>query len=258
MSTRPRDRSLRTPALILKRRDFGEADRLLTILTPQHGKLDVIAKGARKLNSTKTGHVELYTRADMLVHRGRELSICVQAEMTAPFLPLREDLTRGAYAGYCVELIDRLIAEGDGETAQAFTLLNDTFLRLCLEADLRLVVRFYELRLLDLVGYRPELTECIAAHEPLLPEDQFFSRAQGGVVCPRHASQAGALTPISVDTLKLLRHLQRSAWRQVEKLKVSPPVHAEAERILLSYVTFLIERRLQSVDFIQRVRDLAP
>jgi DNA repair protein RecO (recombination protein O) len=252
----PRERSFRTAAIILKRRDFGEADRLLTLLTPHHGKLDAIAKGARKLVSTKTGHVELYTRADVLIHRGRDLSIVAQAEMTAPYLPLRENLQRGAYASYSVELLDRLTTEGDVDSARLFMLLDETLVRLCLDDDLRLAVRFFELRLLDLVGFRPELLQCVIDHEPLMPEDQFFSSAEGGVVCPRHAARAGSLVPISVDTLKLLRHLQRSTWKQVAALRVPPQVHDDAERIMLGYITFLIERKLQSVDFVRRVRDL--
>jgi DNA repair protein RecO (recombination protein O) len=254
--TDPRERSFRTPAIILKRRDFGEADRLLTLLTPQHGKIDAIAKGARKLNSTKTGHVELYTRADMLIHRGRDLAIISQVEMTAPYLPLREDLARGAYAGYCVELLDRLTADGDIESSRLFSLLDDTLIRLCIEPDLRLAVRFYELHLLDLVGFRPEVSECVIGHEPLLPEDQFFSSGEGGVVCPRHAPQAGSLVPLPVDALKLLRHLQRSSWKQVGSLRVPPAAHEDAERVVLGYITQLIERRLQSVEFIQQVRRL--
>jgi DNA repair protein RecO (recombination protein O) len=254
--TEPRERSIRTPAIILKRRDFGEADRLLTLLTPQHGKIDAVAKGARKLTSTKTGHVELFTRADMLIHRGRDLAIVVQAEMTAPYLPLREDLERGAYAGYCVELLDRLTAEGEIDSYRIYTLLDETLVCLCLDTDTRLAVRYYELRLLDLVGFRPELLECVVGHEPLLPEDQFFSNVSGGVVCPRHAPQAGSLAPISMDGLKLLRHLLRSSWKQVHTLKVPPAAHDDAERVVLGYITTLIERRLQSVEFIRQVRRL--
>ncbi|MBE0688742.1 MAG: DNA repair protein RecO C-terminal domain-containing protein, partial [Anaerolineae bacterium] len=71
-----------------------------------------------------------------------------------------------------------------------------------------------------------------------------------------HALRATALVSLSVDTLKLLRHLQRSTWKQVASLKIPPRVHEEAERVMLGYVTHLVERRLQSVDFIRRVRDL--
>jgi DNA repair protein RecO (recombination protein O) len=127
---------------------------------------------------------------------------------------------------------------------------------LSIDPDTRLAVRFFELKLLDLVGFRPELSECIVGHEPLLPEDQFFSPGEGGIVCPRHAAQAGSVVPISMDGLKLLRHLQRSTWKAVAALKVPPAAHDDAERVLLGYITTLIERRLQSVDFIRQVRRL--
>jgi DNA repair protein RecO (recombination protein O) len=254
MTAPSRERSFRTPAIILKRRDFGEADRLLTLLTPGHGKFDALAKGARKLTSTKLGHVELYTRADMLIHRGRDLAIVSQAEMIAPYLPLREDLMRGAYAGYCVEFLDRLTAEDDVDSQRLFILLDDTLVRLCLDSDMQLAVRFYEMRLLDVVGYRPELLQCAIGHEPLLPEDQFFSNGEGGVVCVSHAPRSASLVPLPVDTLKLLRHLQRSTWKQVAGLRVPAHVHADAERIMLGYISYVIERKLQSVDFIRRIQ----
>lgn len=248
------DRAFRTPALILKRRDFGEADRLLTVLTPGHGKLDVIAKGARKPTSTKTGHVELFTRADLLIHRGRELGIAVQAEMVAPYLQIREDLDRGAYASYVAELLDRFTAEGDEESAGLFRLLDETLDRLCHDDDPRLAVRYYEIRLLDLVGFRPELNECVISREPVRAEDQYFSYVEGGVVRPEHAVHTASIIPVPMVTLKLLRHMQRSSYEHVKSLKISPALHNDVERVMLGYITFLLEQRLQSVDFIQRLR----
>lgn len=250
------ERSFRTEGIILKRRDFGEADRLLTILTPAHGKLDVIAKGARKPAGTRTGHVELFTRADMLVSRGRDLDILTQVEMVAPFLPLREDLQRGAYASYVAELLDRFTAAAHEEDdAALFDLLDDTFERLSTDDDPRLAVRYYEMRLLDQTGFRPELNECVISHETIKPEDQFFSFAEGGVVSPAFAHLGGSLTPVSVVTLKLLRHMQRSPYSHVKSLQISPALHADVERVLLGYITYLLERRLESVDFIRRLRN---
>ncbi|NWF67883.1 MAG: DNA repair protein RecO [Chloroflexi bacterium] len=248
------ERAFRTPAIILKRRDFNEADRLLTVLTPAHGKIDVIAKGARKLTSHKTGHVELYTRADLLVHTGRELGIAVQAQMVEPYLRLRQDLQRGAYAGYAVELLDRFSAESDDDGGQLFRLLDDTLARLCSEKDVRLVIRYYEIRLLDLVGFRPELFHCVEAHEELQPEEQYFSYTGGGVVCPRHRATSSSLVTLPLTILKLLRHMQRSPFAQVKALQITTALHDQAERLLLGYITFLLERKLQSVEFIQRIR----
>ena len=249
-----RERSFRTPAIILRRFDLGEADRLLTLLTPHHGKIEVVAKGARKLTSTKTGHVELFTRADMLIHKGRELGIAVQAEMTAPYLPLRDDLTLGAYAGYAAELADRFTNEGDDETARLFTLLDETFNRLCTDTDPRLALRYYEIHLLDLAGFRPELNECVIGHEDIQPEDQYFSYAEGGVVCPQDASRGTSFIPLPMLTLKVLRHLQRSHYARVKELQVNSSLHDDLERVMQGYITYLLERRLQSADFIRRLR----
>lgn len=248
------ERSFRTHALILKRRDFGEADRLLTVVTPRHGKIDVIAKGARRAVSSKTGHVELFTCADMLISRGRSLDMVEQAEMIEPYLGIREDLQRGAYASYTAELMDRFTATGEDDLSALFKLLNATFERLCVDDDPRLAVRYYEIRLLDLVGFRPELKECVISREMVLPEDQFFSYVEGGVVTPKYAHHSASLTPISMLALKLMRHMQRSPYSQVKSLKVSLHTHDEVERILLGYLTFLLERKLQSVDFIRRIR----
>lgn len=251
------ERTYRTPALILKRRDFGEADRMLTILTPHHGKFDVIAKGARKAVSHKTGHVELFTRAEMLINKGREIDVAAQVEMVEPFLPLREDLERGAYAAYAAELVDRFTTESgelNEDDPRLFALLDDTFARISFEADARLAVRYFEMRLLDLTGFRPELQECVITREIILPEDQFFSFANGGVVCPAAAHHSANLTQVSMMTLKLLRHLQRSSYKQVRSLAVGTPLHADVERIMLGYITFILERKLQSVDFIRRIR----
>lgn len=249
--------------MILKRRDFGEADRLLTVLTPRYGKIDVIARGARKLNSTKTGHVELYTRADMLIHTGRDLGLAVQVEMNAPNIPLREDLTLGAYAGYTAELLDRLTEQDvllfdetadEGEAAVLYQLVDETFDRIAHSGDPRLAVRYFEMRLLDRIGFRPELSECVISRTPIRPENQYFSHAEGGVISLEHAPGVASAIPIPLPTLKLLRHLQRSSWGQVRALELSPGLHDDAERIMVGYITYVLERRLQSVDFIRHLR----
>jgi DNA repair protein RecO (recombination protein O) len=243
-------RSFRTPALILKRRDIGEADRLLTLFTPEYGKIDVVAKGARKANSTKTGHVELFTRADALIAKG-SIDILTQVEMTNPYLSLREDLLKGAYANYCVELLDRFSFAEDTHNESLFKLLDDTFERLCTDADIRRVVRYFELHLLKFVGFEPELQECVITHEMLIFEDQFFSYAEGGVVSPDGLSNTSSVVALPMNTLKALRHLQRSTYKQVANLKMNDLLHNDLERIMLGYIRYVLESKLQSVEFIR-------
>ena len=246
-------RTFRTPALILRRQDFDEADRLLTVLTPQHGKLRAIAKGARKPIARKSGHVELFALVDMLLARGRELYIVVQAELQEPFLPLREDLVRGGYANYVVELMDRFTEEEDSSPAE-FKLLVQALGWLSEESDPALVARYYELRLLQLAGFAPALHRCAVGQEPLEPCDQFFSPADGGAVCPEHHSGTERELPLSLTALKTLRHLQKHSWQTVRTLRVRRTLHQELERLMLAYLTHVLERRLQSVDFLRRLR----
>lgn len=256
MSDRPR--SFRTPALVLKRRNFGEADRQITLLTPHHGKFDAIAKGARKPASKKTGHVELFMKSDMLIARGRTLDLVTQAEMLEPYLPIREDLVRGAYASYAAELLDRFTYDSDDSATQRlFDLLDATFARLCDNSDPRAVVRYYELHLLEEVGFRPELTECVVTYEEIEAVEQFFSYSEGGVVSPEGSKHTAGLVNLPVSALKLLRHMQRSSFSQVSSLNISEELHAHAERIMLGYISYTLESRVQSVDFIRRVRKMS-
>ena len=250
-------RQFRTQAIILSRRDFGESDRLLTLFTPEHGKIRAIAKGARKPHAKVSGHVELFARSDVMIHRGRNLDILSQAEMIEPYLGLREDLRRGAYANYAAELLDRFTADEDINQAALFTLLHESLQRIADAADPRLAIRFYELHLLDLVGFRPELMECVVNRGELLPQPQFFSNEEGGVVSRDAAALTGsALVSLDFDTLKLLRHLQRhpQTYQHVQSLRITGEQHAHAERIMLGYITHVLESKLQSIDFIRRLR----
>ena len=253
-------RQYRTQAIILSRRDFGESDRLLTLFTPERGKIRAIAKGARKPQAKLSGHVELFARSDLMIHRGRNLDIISQAELKDPYLGLREDLRRSAYANYVAELLDRFTADEDVSQSDLFELLHMTLGRVADAADPRLATRYYELRLLDLVGFRPELSACVSTRAELLPEAQFFSNEEGGVVSRAAAAQLdSALVSLEIETLKILRHLQRSVgdYDQVASLRLSPEQHAGVERILLGYIVHLLESNLQSVDFIRRLRIVA-
>ncbi|HEX3049699.1 MAG TPA: DNA repair protein RecO [Aggregatilineaceae bacterium] len=247
------ERSFRTDAIILRRQDFGEADRLLLLLTPEHGKFRAIAKGTRKPIARKTGHVELFALVDMLIATGRELHLVTQAETKEPFLRLREDLIRGVYANHFVELLDRFTAEQDASQSE-YTLLVNALSWLCEDSDPRLVARYYELALLNRAGFAPSLHQCGIGQEEIEPVDQYFSPFDGGVVCPEHYAGFQRGVPISLNALKTLRYLQTRPWDAVKVLNLPATLHLDLERLMLAYITYLLEQRLQSVEFLHRLR----
>ena len=244
-----RERVYRTEGIILRRTDFGEADRLLTVFTPERGKLKLIAKGARKPTSRKSGHVELFSHGQFLVAVGRELDILTQAETLEPYLPLREDLLRTTYAYYVAELADAFTAERD-ENRPLFELLKDAFGWLCEADDLLLAARYYELHLLGLVGYQPQLFVCGGCRKPLQPEVNYLSAAEGSVFCRKCGYDRVGTSELSVNALKVLRFLQTRDWETCRLLRLSPASHAEVERTMNQYITYHLERKLKSVDFL--------
>ncbi len=250
-----RTRSQRVEAIVLRHTDWGEADRLLWLFTRQTGKVKVVAKGIRKARSRKAGHLEPFTRVTLLLARGRDMPIITQAEAQDAYLALREDLVRVGYASYIVELLDRFTYE-EGENLALYRLLVETLGRLNSEPQPAFAVRYYEVRLLDLVGFRPQLIHCVARGEEIQAEDQFFSFEKGGVVCPRCAINEPGVHPVSMPALKILRHFQRSRYAEAQRLRLSTGIDHELEDLMVHYLTYLLERGLNSPSFLKRVRSI--
>ncbi|MEX2162153.1 MAG: DNA repair protein RecO [Anaerolineales bacterium] len=250
----PREpRSQRVEAVVLKHSDFGEADRLLTLYSREQGKLHALAKGARKPGSRKGGHLEPFSVVRLQLGKGRDLAVVDQAEAVVTNSALTENLEALGYASYVVEILDRFSADHD-ENRGVYRLLRDTLARLAAGDDLQLAVRYYEVRLLDQVGFRPELQNCLNCRKPIQPQNQYFSLEQGGVLCPDCGPRNREAQPISLAALKVLRHLQRSDYEEARRAKPNEGVQRELEALMNAYVTYLLERSLNSPRFLRRVR----
>jgi DNA repair protein RecO (recombination protein O) len=250
-----RERTYRTEAIVLRRKDFGETDRVLTLLTPDHGKLRAVAKGIRKPASRKAGHLELFMRSKLLLAKGRDLDLITQAQTVNAYRPLREYLLRGAYAAYMVELVDRFTPDGQ-ENREIYDLLAHGFEWLCASPDLALTVRYYELQLLSLAGFQPQLHQCVIGGETIVAEDQYFSPAEGGAVCAKcgEARPPAGRLPVSMHALKFLRYFQSQPYAKVTALTIRPSVHMEMESLLARYIAVILERQLKSIEFLKLVR----
>jgi len=251
-----RQRSLRVEAIVLRHSDWGEADRLLGLFTRELGKVRAIAKGARKPRSRKAGHLEPFTQVSLLLARGRDTLIVTQAEAVDAHLALREDLVRVGYAAYVIELLDRFTYE-EGENAALYRLLAETLQRLDREPDSAFCVRYYEMRLLDLVGFRPRLQQCMHCEQQIVAEDQFFSAELGGTLCPNCGPGVPGSRRVSMGALRVLRHLQRSSYAEARRLPLSPTADSELESLMQHYLTYILERGLNTPAFLRHVRSTA-
>lgn len=257
MGSRVAERVYRTEAVVLRRVDLGEADRILTLYTPQYGKLRAVAKGVRRPVSKLGGHLELFTRARVMLARGRNLDVLTAAETSDPFRGLRDEgpeaLERIGVAYYLAELLDRFTEEGI-ENRAIWDLLVGALRDLSDGLPPELVARGYELHLLILSGYRPELERCISCDQPLRPETNAYSFELGGVLCPDCRAHDPGAEPLSVNALKLLRLLAREGPAAVARLRLAPALLAEVEQILRRAIRQVIERDIESLVVLRSLR----
>lgn len=251
----PRARVYKTQAIVLRAMDLGEADRVLTVLTPHRGKLRIIAKGVRRTRSRIGGGLDLFSDVQLVLALGRTFDVVTQTSLEDAHLPLRNDLVSTACAWYLVELADRF-CEDRAESHAAFVLLAQALTALDAPRDAvahDVVARWFELHLLEAMGFRPELSRCIECDATIEPEGNLYSAVAGGVMDARCAHAALGGRPISADALKVLRHLQRSSLDRVVRLTLPAAVGRETERLARDTVRAVLEREMRSLDFLDQV-----
>lgn len=256
VSMSARERSIRTDGIILRRRDFGESDRILVLFTRNLGRISAIAKGSRKPSSKIAGHLELFMRSSFLVSRGRNLHLITQAEVLDSFDNLRSNLQGIGRGSYIIELVDAVTFE-EGSNYNLYELLLTTLTALDSGDDPAIITHFFELHLLGLVGFQPEFFICVECGKKITEQDQYISGELGGVVCP---SCMTAISPadirrVSARILKYLRHFQRSTLQELMVLNIPPDVRKGLEEVIKYYLTHTLERQLNSPEFINRIKE---
>ena len=246
-------RSFTVDAIVLRHRDWGEADRLLSLYTKQRGKISAVAKGARKVRSRKAGHLQPFTHISLQLARAKGPYIITQVETINAYLPLRNDLTLTGNAAYLLELLDRFTYDEEEINQRIFSLLENSLSRLTRGDDIWLVIRYYEMRLLDYLGFRPQLFHCANCQKKIKAENQFFSAEQGGVLCPQCGIGQTSARPVSINEIKYLRHFQRSSYKDATRANPDPKTRADVEMLMQFYLTYVLERGLNSPQFLKEV-----
>jgi DNA repair protein RecO (recombination protein O) len=241
-----REKLYRSEAIVLSRMDYGEADRILIILTPNRGKLDVIAKGARKAQSRLGPQLDYFAHVNLELARGRELDVVRSVESIDRFPYLRENLEAFGHASYFVELVKNLTQPRE-EHRQVYDLLARSLVLLNEKVDPWAIARHFELALLTALGYRPELFHCVNCRQPILPEANAFSAELGGLLCPRCRNGDPASIPLSLNAQKYLRLLEREGLAAAARIKPDPTDKMEIQQVTSHYVRHVAERDFHSL-----------
>jgi DNA repair protein RecO (recombination protein O) len=244
----------RDEGIVVKKQDFSEADKILTIFTKENGKITAIAKGARRVTSRKVSSTELFVHGIYYMAKGKSMDIITESEILNPFTPLREDLGKSSLAFYIVELMNSF-THGGQSNYPLYRLFLET-MSILSRAKKRqdLWVRAFEVKALRHLGFGPELFQCASCTAPLSAE-KYIDPKKGGTVC-RDCFTDGILVKESM--LTFLRDLQRSNWNELSRLRFLDRDLADSEKILHVYLENVLEREMSSRDFIEQVRAQIP
>jgi DNA repair protein RecO (recombination protein O) len=174
--------SYKTQGIVLARHNLGEADRIVTFLTPDRGKVRAVARGVRKIKSRMAGHLELFSRTELMLAEGRNLDIITSARLQQYHEPIAVDYDRLRGAYLRAEMVDRLMGDAGGPHPDVFRLLSDSLRELAEQGATPLLELSYKLKLADALGYRPELAACTSCGGRVATDRYFLNAAHGGIV----------------------------------------------------------------------------
>ena len=224
---------------MLRSRPFGETDRLLTLFTWAEGKVSAKAPGARRIKSKLAAAVEIFTCGHFLLYRGRTLFTVTQAQTQIRFDRLMMHMENYARGLYFAELVEKLLLEGESNTAVFRLLLAAWSMLQEGKGDRELLTRFFELRLLLLLGFRPHCDDCLFCRDKEGPF--YWNTAVGGLFCGRcrPPGQPGIL--LSRGAHALLKNLQHIAGRELQALRAPPGQQKELADFTGSFLQYWTE-----------------
>lgn len=247
--------------ITLRCQRLREADRILTLLSRERGRIEAVVKGVGKPKSKLTPVTQLFSCNRLLLAEGKSLDTVAQVQVLEAFYPLREDPVRLGHAAYVAELVTKssevgLRGEGsDGleagqESAALFDLVRDALDALCeAQADVRLVTHAFEAQFLGLHGYQIATDACRGCGRPLAGRKLRFSAREGGFYCPRCAGGPGL--SVCAGTVRTLARLQERGPEGLARLSLTRQVREELRSGLRAHLDFHVGANLRSLDFLR-------
>jgi DNA repair protein RecO (recombination protein O) len=247
----------KTRAIAIKSMNLSESDRLVTFMTENYGKVKCVAKGARKSKNQFWGALEPMSLTH-LIYFGKEqqsLFRLNQSDIIESFQTIRDDFDKLYTGVYFLDLIDAMILEGHHEP-RIFGLLYQSLAALDQQTELEPLRRLFEIRLLSLSGYKPQLEHCVLCRKA--PENGLisFSYAHNGILCNSCCSRARTDIKFSTGTRNYIKRLLEVEIKTCERLKSPKSQTEEIEKVTHRLILSHLGRELKSYPFIKNMAAL--
>ena len=248
-----------TPALLLRRINYGDYDFIINLFTLDRGKVSVIAKAAKKSVKRFGGILELFSALEVVINpgRGKGLPVLQEAALVHPYTNIRSDVVKTAYASYWSELVNTWMEEYERQDL-IFNLLRHVFTELDEGAkEPRVLSILFQIRFMMLSGLAPNLSNCSRcgqAVEKVASREVYFSLSGGGVVCGACGPSSGRRVALSRGTVKQLAWIQQRDLEKVSRLQFSEPSIVEGLAFCEAFVPYHLGKEPKSLKFLRQIR----
>lgn len=245
--------NLKTQGIIIKRMNYGEADRILTILTEKQGKIKAMARGSRKILSKLGGSLEPFCLTDFIFHEGRNFYIITSAVVIKHFEKIHCDIDKTAKAFYIGELLDKFLEEKQNhpEVHELFVKYLESLER----ADDPILIPVFSAKILENLGFKPEVSECLHCRNKLIPKQNFWDNVEGGVICQTCHNKFGHGQEIENDVIKILRLIFSPGFAVGSKINIDENYKNQTGAVLENYIEGVLERELKSKKFLKEISE---
>lgn len=231
-----------TQGIVIGRHDFGEADRIIVLLTPDRGVIRAVSKGVRRIKSRQAGHLEMFCHSELTLAEGKSLDTITGARLIH-HPETSDDYDRMRLAYLFSEMVNRLSIHDEPHEG-LFDLLRDTYA--AMDPPDNVLELWFKLRLLDRLGYRPELGACIVCDNSDAERAYLFNVEMGGIVdqgCATPGSQ-----PLTHDQIKLWRLMLSRSLADIRRVKQATGLATSSVKICNAFYDFTFGKRFRSAE----------
>lgn len=242
-----------TKGVVIRQTKYSESDKILTIFTKYRGKIQAIAKGARRPKSRLMGSTEVFCYSEFLMYNGKGLYNINQGEIIDSFYSLREDIYKLSYATFILELVDSSVLEEEA---------NDTLFELLIKTlkvlstmntleDYKKLLLAFQIKYISFVGFRPQLINCVNCGSEI-GDNIKFDILEGGVVCQNCFNINSGQIHLDVNIIHLMKILLYIKLEELENITLSKSEEKKIGEVLIKYITSHIEKKsFKSLEFLK-------
>jgi DNA repair protein RecO (recombination protein O) len=239
--------------IVLKEVNTGEADKIITVLTAEEGKISIAAKNARRTKNSFSSGTQLLCFSNYMLFKGKELYNMSSCEVIESNYEIRNDIVKLTYCSHILELIIDNVQEGEPSEDILQLLLNTFYVIGKTDRSLELVTRVFELRLMSLLGYEPHVVSCLKCNKTD-DEDMYFDFDSSGIICSKCVNPKARVMRILPGTVKTLKYIMLISPQRLYNFTLSEDLIKELGVISRKYIKEHLGKEYNRLDYLKYLK----